>query len=124
MVNFEGRARNSRRVYILSRRRKCPEAKADKDLRQTSVLLQTPLQKRPENLKQYGKKPFCEEPADENCSRVAQTARLEDHERRLIRIETWIEISQGRRRELPKAIEALSGLGARCRAPSGRVTIC
>jgi hypothetical protein len=31
------------------------------------------------------------------------TARLEDHERRLIRIETLIEISQSRRRELPKA---------------------
>jgi hypothetical protein len=31
------------------------------------------------------------------------TARLEDHERRLIRIETLIEISQAPRRELPKA---------------------
>lgn len=31
------------------------------------------------------------------------TARLEDHERRLIRIEILIEISQARRRELPKA---------------------
>jgi len=30
------------------------------------------------------------------------TARLEDHERRLIRIETLIEISQARRRELPR----------------------
>jgi len=30
------------------------------------------------------------------------TARLEDHERRLIRIETLIELSQVRRRELPK----------------------
>jgi hypothetical protein len=30
------------------------------------------------------------------------TARLEDHERRLIRIETLIEIAQERRRELPK----------------------
>lgn len=29
--------------------------------------------------------------------------RLEDHERRLIRIETLIEFSQTRRRELPKA---------------------
>jgi hypothetical protein len=28
--------------------------------------------------------------------------RLEDHERRLIRIETLIEFSQARRRELPK----------------------
>jgi len=31
------------------------------------------------------------------------TALLEDHERRLIRIETLIELSQARRRELPKA---------------------
>lgn len=30
------------------------------------------------------------------------TARLEDHERRLIRIETLIELSQARRRELPE----------------------
>ena len=30
-------------------------------------------------------------------------ARIEDHERRMIRIETLIEISQARRRELPKA---------------------
>ena len=35
--------------------------------------------------------------------RKEMTARLEDHERRLIRIETLIEISQARRRELPKA---------------------
>ena len=34
--------------------------------------------------------------------RKETTARLEDHERRLIRIETLIEISQARRRELPK----------------------
>ena len=31
------------------------------------------------------------------------TGRLEDHERRLIRIETLIEISQSRRRDLQKA---------------------
>ena len=31
------------------------------------------------------------------------TGRLEDHERRLISIETLIEISQSRRRDLPKA---------------------
>ncbi len=31
------------------------------------------------------------------------TVRLEDHERRLIRIETLIEISQAHRRELPKS---------------------
>jgi hypothetical protein len=30
------------------------------------------------------------------------TVRFEDHERRLIRIETLIELSQSRRRELPK----------------------
>jgi hypothetical protein len=35
--------------------------------------------------------------------RKEATVRLEDHERRLIRIETLIEISQARRRELPKA---------------------
>ena len=35
--------------------------------------------------------------------RKETTVRLEDHERRLIRIETLIEISQARRRELPKA---------------------
>ena len=35
--------------------------------------------------------------------RKEATTRLEDHERRLIRIETLIEISQARRRELPKA---------------------
>ena len=35
--------------------------------------------------------------------RKEATARLEDHERRLIRIEALIEISQARRRELPKA---------------------
>jgi hypothetical protein len=34
--------------------------------------------------------------------RKEATTRLEDHERRLIRIETLIEISQTRRRELPK----------------------
>jgi hypothetical protein len=34
--------------------------------------------------------------------RKETTARLGDHERRLIRIETLIEISQARRRELPK----------------------
>jgi hypothetical protein len=37
------------------------------------------------------------------ADRKETTARLEDHERRLIRIETLIEISQSRRRELPKA---------------------
>jgi hypothetical protein len=37
------------------------------------------------------------------AGRKEATARLEDHERRLIRIETLIEISQARRRELPKA---------------------
>jgi hypothetical protein len=31
------------------------------------------------------------------------TSRLEDHERRLIRIETLIEMSQARRRDLPRA---------------------
>jgi hypothetical protein len=35
--------------------------------------------------------------------RKETAARLEDHERRFIRIETLIEISQARRRELPKA---------------------
>jgi hypothetical protein len=34
--------------------------------------------------------------------RKETTVRLEDHERRLIRIETLIELSQSRRRELPK----------------------
>jgi hypothetical protein len=34
--------------------------------------------------------------------RKETTALLEDHERRLIRIETLIEMSQARRRELPK----------------------
>ena len=37
------------------------------------------------------------------AGRKETTTRLEDHERRLIRIETLIEISQVRRRELPKA---------------------
>jgi hypothetical protein len=37
------------------------------------------------------------------AARKEMTARLEDHERRLIRIETLIELSQARRRELPKA---------------------
>jgi hypothetical protein len=37
------------------------------------------------------------------AERKETTVRLEDHERRLIRIETLIEISQSRRRELPKA---------------------
>jgi hypothetical protein len=37
------------------------------------------------------------------AGRKETTARLEDHERRLIRIETLIEISQARRRELPRA---------------------
>lgn len=36
-------------------------------------------------------------------ARKEMTTRLEDHERRLIRIETLIELSQSRRRELPKA---------------------
>jgi hypothetical protein len=36
------------------------------------------------------------------AGRKDTTARLEDHERRLIRIEILIEISQARRRELPK----------------------
>jgi hypothetical protein len=36
------------------------------------------------------------------AGRKETIARLEDHERRLIRIETLIEISQARRRELPK----------------------
>ena len=35
--------------------------------------------------------------------RKETTALLEDHERRLIRIETLIELSQARRREFPKA---------------------
>ena len=34
--------------------------------------------------------------------RKEMSKRLEDHERRLIRIETLIEFSQTRRRELPK----------------------
>jgi len=34
--------------------------------------------------------------------RKEATVRFEDHERRLIRIETLIELSQWRRRELPK----------------------
>ena len=37
------------------------------------------------------------------AARKETTARLEDHERRLIRIETLIELSHTRRRELPKA---------------------
>jgi len=37
------------------------------------------------------------------AGRKEMTARLEDHERRLIQIETLIEISQTRRRALPKA---------------------
>ena len=37
------------------------------------------------------------------AGRKEATARLEDHERRLIRIETLIELSQTRRRELPKS---------------------
>jgi hypothetical protein len=37
------------------------------------------------------------------AERQETTVRLEDHERRLIRIETLIEISQSRRRELSKA---------------------
>jgi hypothetical protein len=36
------------------------------------------------------------------AGRREMSARLEDHERRLIRIETLIEISRERRRELPK----------------------
>ncbi|MFZ1100301.1 MAG: hypothetical protein WAN26_12965 [Steroidobacteraceae bacterium] len=36
------------------------------------------------------------------AGRKETTARLENHERRLIRIETLIELSQSRRRELPK----------------------
>jgi len=36
------------------------------------------------------------------AERKETTARLEDHERRLIRIETLIELSQSRRRELPR----------------------
>jgi hypothetical protein len=36
------------------------------------------------------------------AERKEMTNRLEDHERRLIRIETLIEFSQTRRRELPK----------------------
>ena len=39
------------------------------------------------------------------AGRKETTARLEDHERRLIRIETLIELSQSRRRELPNAQE-------------------
>jgi len=35
-------------------------------------------------------------------ARKDTTVRLEDHERRLIRIEILIELSQARRRELPK----------------------
>jgi hypothetical protein len=34
--------------------------------------------------------------------RKEMTSRLEDHERRLIRIETLIELSQAQRRDLPK----------------------
>ena len=37
------------------------------------------------------------------AGRKETTVRLEDHERRLIRIEILIEISQARRRELPKS---------------------
>jgi ASC-1-like (ASCH) protein len=37
------------------------------------------------------------------AGRKEMTVRLEDHERRLIRIETLIELSQSRRRELPKS---------------------
>jgi hypothetical protein len=37
------------------------------------------------------------------AARKEMTSRLEDHERRLIRIETLIELSQSRRRELPKS---------------------
>ncbi len=36
------------------------------------------------------------------ADRKEATVRFEDHERRLIRIETLIELSQSRRRELPK----------------------
>jgi hypothetical protein len=36
------------------------------------------------------------------AGRKEMSARLEDHERRLIRIETLIEISRARRRELPR----------------------
>jgi hypothetical protein len=36
------------------------------------------------------------------AERKEMSKRLEDHERRLIRIETLIEFSQARRRELPK----------------------
>jgi hypothetical protein len=37
------------------------------------------------------------------AGRRETTSRLEDHERRLIRIETLIEISQARRHELPRS---------------------
>ena len=37
------------------------------------------------------------------AERKEMSKRLEDHERRLIRIETLIEFGQMRRRELPKA---------------------
>ena len=37
------------------------------------------------------------------AARKETTARLEDHERRSIRIETLIEISQARSRQLPKS---------------------
>jgi len=36
------------------------------------------------------------------AERKETTARLENHERRLIRIETLIELTQSRRRELPE----------------------
>ncbi len=36
------------------------------------------------------------------AERKEATKRIEDHERRLIRIETLIEFSQAQRRELPK----------------------
>lgn len=36
------------------------------------------------------------------AERKEMSKRLEDHERRLIRIETLIEFTQARRRELPK----------------------
>jgi hypothetical protein len=36
------------------------------------------------------------------AQRKETLGKLEDHERRLIRIETLIELSQSRRRELPK----------------------
>ena len=36
------------------------------------------------------------------AGRKETAVRFEDHERRLIRIETLIELSQARRRELPK----------------------